>query len=194
VKFELHTDLSEENLGFHFLRLTPIWALITFLFVVVLQKRGLQQEIDKLAYVNEKLKQGTSDPGEPQEDILFVSGKKEMMIEPGTISHISVEDHYCYVYQISSDENQTKIDISQPLRKLEKLLPKNFIKVHRSHIVNLEHVTKIEKTERNYSLLLLGESFRIPISRSRLQKTLPVLERLLNLDATRVNKAPEVTL
>ena len=73
----------------------------------------------------------------------------------------------------------TKIDESRPLTRIEHLLPDTFIKVHRSHIVNLDKILNVEKLERNYALLLADE-FRIPISRNRLQQVLPKLQTFLD--------------
>lgn len=179
VKFELHADLSSTSSTFHFIRLTPVWALITYLFVVVMQKRGLLQELDELAQLNQKLKLGPHSQKSDKtiDDILLTSGKKETLISPKAISHISVEDHYCYVYHLSSTNELRKVDISQPLSRIQNVLPDEFIKVHRSHIVNVGHVSRIEKKGRNYTLSLCNDSYRIPISRSHLQKVLPVLHQ-----------------
>lgn len=46
----------------------------------------------------------------------------------------------------------------QSFKKMQELLPKNFIRVHKSYIVNL---SKIEQVER--SLIKIGKNF-IPVS------------------------------
>ena len=178
VKYELHADLNEANATFHFLRLTPVWALITYVFISVLQKRNLQQELTQLFAINSQL-QDRPRHSQATKAIDFSSGKKVTSIPANQISHISVDDHYCYVHFTEKGSTAAKVDVSGPLTRIEHLLPDYFIKVHRSHIVNLDKILNVEKLERNYALLLADE-YRIPISRSRLQQVLPKLQTFLD--------------
>lgn len=177
VKYELHTDLREIDTVFHFFRLMPVWALITYLFILVLQKRGLQQELGELTRINRQL-ESMAPRATETEMIEFVAGKKTVAIPADHISHISVDDHYCYVHS-EKDGAEQKLDISGPLASVEPLLPETFVKVHRSHIVNLEKISQVEKRDRSYALLLSNNRFRVPVSRGRLQEVLPRLQRFL---------------
>lgn len=49
------------------------------------------------------------------------------------------------------------------MEKLAEELPENFVKCHRSFIVNEEHITKIKLNE---NLLYLGRDLFVPVSRS----------------------------
>ncbi len=177
VKFELHEDLAETSQIFHFLRLVPVWALITYLFISFLQRRGLLKELEELSLVNDQLQSKEKTETETHK-VEFTSGKKQIAISANEISHISVEDHYCYVHY-SRDGTFGKFDVLGPLSSVEPILPSTFIKVHRSHVVNLDKISHVEKQDRNYALLLDNNQFRVPISRGRLQEVLPRLQRFL---------------
>ena len=47
----------------------------------------------------------------------------------------------------------------------ERLNPKEFIRIHRGHIVNLSHVAKIEKYDERRFLLRLDDGSRLVASR-----------------------------
>ncbi|MCK9312777.1 MAG: LytTR family DNA-binding domain-containing protein [Methanocorpusculum sp.] len=59
----------------------------------------------------------------------------------------------------------------KPLNELEKQLDHNFIRVHRSFIVNLEHVKSIKEVyDRTYEIELRHYSQKIPMSRTAYNK------------------------
>ena len=58
--------------------------------------------------------------------------------------------------------------LSYSLDSLSKALPKKFWQVHRSHIINLEKITKLKKLGPNKYILELEEGISFPVSRQRL--------------------------
>ena len=173
LKYQLHTDLHRGNSTFHLLRLTPVWALITYLFILVVQKRSLEAELGELNRINQGLHPAARPKAAP---LTFQSGKKQLEMDAASITHISVDDHYCYIYT-ETDGSVNKVDVSQPLREIEQLVPENFLQVHRSHIVNLDQVNRIERRDRNVRLLVGEHKGRIPVSRARLKHVLSALDQ-----------------
>jgi two-component system LytT family response regulator len=57
----------------------------------------------------------------------------------------------------------------------EVLDENNFVRVHRSFIINLNHLTKIEALEKNNYVAILKNDNRIPISRNSYAKLKGVL-------------------
>ena len=151
---------------------------MTYVFISILQKRSLQQELAQLATINSQLQERPRQ-NQATEIIDFSSGKKVTSIPANQISHISVDDHYCYVHFMENGKTAAKVDVSGPLTKIEHLLPDSFIKVHRSHIVNLEKISQVERQARNYTLWLFDNQFQVPVSRSKLQNVLPRLQAYL---------------
>ena len=51
-----------------------------------------------------------------------------------------------------------------------------FIQPHRSHVVNMAHISRIERVARNYEITIGKDDFRIPVSRHRIPHLLPALQ------------------
>lgn len=65
-----------------------------------------------------------------------------------------------------------------PLNQLEKELPREqFAKIHRSHLVNLQHVMGWRMV-RQQRRLVMEHGAQLPISRHRMAELKPVLKRL----------------
>jgi hypothetical protein len=175
-KFDLHADADADNAMFHYLRLIPVLMLLTFIFIQAYLKRTLENELIQLRKINEGL-----GPGPPKAisdvPITFESGRRSIQLTGHSISHISVDDHYCYIHY-RDGEDWLKTDVAQPLKEIKNLLPESFLQVHRSHIVNPRHLRSIEKESRSYTLQLMsGES--LPVSRHRINQVLPHLQKYL---------------
>ena len=93
------------------------------------------------------------------------------------ISHISVEDHYCRLVHKNGAELARHI-LRMSLNQLEDELPKGqFARIHRSHIVNLQHVAGW-RSVRQQRRLVMDHGAQLPISRSRMAQLKPDLKRL----------------
>jgi hypothetical protein len=102
---------------------------------------------------------------------------QNLRIPYNEISHVSVEDHYCRLVHISGDKLASHI-LRMPLNQLESELPdEKFVRIHRSHIVNLVHVTgwRMVRQQRH---LVMDHGEQLPISRSRMAELKPSLDRL----------------
>ena len=58
---------------------------------------------------------------------------------------------------------QEEFGVGETMEKLAEQLPENFVRCHRSFVVNEEHITQIRLSE---SLLYLGKELFVPISRT----------------------------
>ena len=55
----------------------------------------------------------------------------------------------------------------QPITSVEALLdPARFVRIHRSTIVNLERITRIEPYAKDSRIAILADGTRLPVSRS----------------------------
>ena len=106
---------------------------------------------------------------------LQVDGRNRKLL-PSHISHISVDGHYLDIYH-QKEETTEHILIRKPLTEMLEELPKPpFLRIHRSHIVNLNYISELKKMKRRYSVNLCDKQFSIPISRSNLSNFLSYLE------------------
>lgn len=89
------------------------------------------------------------------DDRLFIDSKtKANFIKVGDIKYISADNQYSVVHL----NNMTEFLFRRSLNNWENILPENsFIRIHRSTIINLEHVTKIEKSLNNKHRVILNK-------------------------------------
>ncbi len=83
------------------------------------------------------------------------------------------EDNYTHIF-LNTDE---KITVSKTIKEYEKLLtPVNFYRVHKSHVVNLNCITKFVKGEGGY--LVMDDGKMIDVSRRRRAAFMEQLRKL----------------
>jgi len=163
-----------------FIQLLPVWSLVTYFFVQPYVTESLKLELAKLRDVNAMLEAGVLDVSDTTESIRFQSGKTAFVLEAGSIRNIAVDDHYCYVHYRQKD-HFAKRDLAMPLRDVSALLPPEFLRVHRSHIVNLRSIRSVSRKNRSIQLVLDG-GFKVPVSRRRLDQVLPLMRQQLALN------------
>ena len=153
-------------------RLLPVWFLLTYIFIQPYLNEGLKLELSRLRDVNSLLKQREAEkaPSSPP-PIRFESGRTDFTLAADAIRNVVVDDHYCYVHY-RHNGGYAKRDLAMPLRDVRALLPDGFLQVHRSHIVNIEHIVSISRKNRTIRVVLDGDC-EVPVSRHRLDYVLP---------------------
>jgi len=171
---------TNDHVGsFGLLRLLPIWCLVTYLIVQPYMGESLKLELARLRDINELL-QGRTLSDRPTDPLIrFESGKTDFALPANTIRNVVVEDHYCYVHY-RHNEGFAKRDLARPIRDVLALLPADFVQVHRSHIINVQHISSLVRENRRIHVLL-DSGFKAPVSRHRLQEVLPLLQRQIAL-------------
>lgn len=98
------------------------------------------------------------------DDYFFVNTKKESkFIKLNSIKCIVAADVYTEIFT----NNNEKFLLSKPLNEWESQLPKrNFVRIHRSTIINLEYIDKVEKWF-NYSYQVYLQNINEPFVISR---------------------------
>lgn len=80
---------------------------------------------------------------------------------------------YCNFYL----ENKTRLTVSKPLKEFEEvLLTQNFMKTHKSHIVNLDHIEKYVRGTNGYLVMSNGSS--VPVSSRKKEEVLTRLRQV----------------
>jgi two-component system LytT family response regulator len=102
----------------------------------------------------------------PLERILIRDGTRVQVIPAASIDYIEAQDDYVQV--CSGGKGWLK---SQRLAELEEQLdPGTFVRVHRSYIVSLAAIERIEQAGKDSHCAVLRGGARIPVSRSGYQK------------------------
>jgi DNA-binding LytR/AlgR family response regulator len=170
----LHADVADAGSLFHFLRLLPVWLVVTFLIVQPWAHRALAQEIGRLNAINERLAALVRPQPAVAPRLRLEVGRTRLDVPIESVTHVSVDDHYCWVH-CWGDGRASKTAFGMPLRELQPHLPAQFVQVHRSHVVNLHAVTSVIRDGRECQLLVPGVE-PVPVSRQRVREVLARLE------------------
>lgn len=104
---------------------------------------------------------------------LTINGHKESKrIKTEEILFIEASGMYSTIVM----QNEEQIMASKPLKNIEELLPENFMRIHRSYIVNLDHVHSISNLGEN--TITLSNENKVPIAKkNRVQLKKKILEK-----------------
>lgn len=102
-----------------------------------------------------------------QVERLFVkTGTKIDVVPVETVIKIEAQDDYVEIH--TADKKYLKNDT---MNYLEKVLPaKTFTRVHRSHIINLNYINKIEKYGKESYVVILKDGSTVNVSKSRIKE------------------------
>lgn len=104
--------------------------------------------------------------GEKLERVVVKSGKKIHIITTGEIEYLEAQDDYVMLYCSSGKYLKQKT-----MNYFESHLDsKQFIRVHRSYIVNVDQINRIELYEKDSYRIQLKKGTTIPVSKTGLKK------------------------
>lgn len=158
-----------------FLRMLPVWFVVTYLLVQPYLNEGLRAELARLRDINALLESRDRPVAGTGQMVHFESGRTAFELDVHAIRNIVVDDHYCYVHY-QHEDGYAKRDLALPLREVLALLPPGFVQVHRSHVINPGHVASLQRKGRSIRVLLDG-GYEAPVSRHRLDEVLPLIQQ-----------------
>jgi len=111
-------------------------------------------------------------PERRPERIVVKDGPKIHVIPLEKLDYVEARDDYIELH--SAGRSYLK---QQPIASLEAMLdPARFVRVHRSVIVNLERVTRIEPYAKDSRIAILSDGTRLPVSRSGYARLMDAME------------------
>jgi len=111
-------------------------------------------------------------PGQRPERIVVRDGTRVHVIPLAKLDYAEAQDDY--VALASGGKRYLK---QQTIAQLESELdPTRFVRIHRSAIVNLERVTRIEPYGKESRLAILADGARLPVSRSGYARLLAAMD------------------
>lgn len=94
--------------------------------------------------------------------IAFQAANGMVFVRKNEIIHAEAAGNYTLIYLT----NNRSVRVLRKLKEVHELLPDdNFIRIHRSHLINLEHVVNFEKIEKD--TILLNDETTVTVSRNR---------------------------
>src|SRR5471032_3064886 len=104
--------------------------------------------------------------------VLIRDGAKVHVIASEKIDYVEAQGDYLQFY--SEGKSYLK---NQSMAELEsQLAPEQFMRIHRSYIVNIECVSRIEQATKDSHVAILKDGSKLPISRSGYQKIRTVIQ------------------
>jgi two-component system LytT family response regulator len=101
-------------------------------------------------------------PGQPIERIVVRDGSKVHIIPIAKLDYVEAQDDYAALH--SEQKSYLK---QQTIASLEAQLdPRRFVRVHRSYIVNVERIARIEPYAKDSRVVVLRDGAQLPVSRS----------------------------
>ncbi len=105
-------------------------------------------------------------PGTWLARVLVKDGAKVTVLPVGTIDYIEAQDDYIEIRSggRSHLKQQTLADIETDLD------PARFVRIHRSYILNVERIARIEPYAKDSRVAVLADGTRLPVSRAGYQR------------------------
>jgi two-component system, LytTR family, response regulator len=120
-----------------------------------------------------ELRQAARPPGQWPERIVVKDGARVHIIPIAQLEYAEAQDDYVALY--SGGRSYLK---QQTISSLEESLdPAKFIRVHRSFLINLECISKIEPYTKDSRLAILASGAQVPVSRAGYLRLKEAMER-----------------
>ncbi len=111
----------------------------------------------------------------PREEpnIVLSTSDKVYVVKISEIVRCESSNYYTFFYFI----DRKRILVSRTLKDNEELLSEyNFLRIHKSHLINLKYVTTFSRNERGF--VLMADGSEVPVSRRKREKVLEILSNL----------------
>ena len=131
-------------------------------------KNAIKKAKEKIVKPEEELKPAQQlleklpAPSAPINRIVTRKGNAINIIPVEQIRYVQAEDDYVMIYH-----NEGKALKQQTMKFYEEYLPKeNFVRIHRSYIVKVEEIKKLEPYTKDNYVAVLNSGEKLPVSRS----------------------------
>ena len=119
------------------------------------------------------LKAAAQPPGQHAQRIVVRDGPKVHVVPVDQLEYIEAQDDYVALH--AGGKSYLK---QQTISRLETSLdPERFVRVHRSYIVSLERVARIEPYTRDTRIAILTTGARVPVSRAGNMRLKELMEK-----------------
>ena len=119
------------------------------------------------------LRENLESPEKSNKKIILKNQESIFLLNVNDIVHCESDGSYTVV---ETNDNQ-KIVISRVLKEYDKLLSgSGFLRVHRSHLINLKHIKRFDKLDGGN--VIISNGHRIPVSTGGRERLLELFEEL----------------
>lgn len=181
--FDVLEILPEVNFGVIFTTSSDAFAIKAFRLAAIdyllkpIDPDQLQEAVQRAAAIsgNKKdsleLVKGSMQQGELPQHIALHTQEKIELIRIHNISRCEASGNYTTFYF----DNAKPLLVTKTLKEFDKTLqPHHFLRVHQSHLVNIDHIKAFVKTDGGY--LVMQDNARIPVSVRKRSMVIKFLE------------------
>jgi two-component system LytT family response regulator len=119
-----------------------------------------------------ELRAAATPPGQYHDRIVVRDGTNVHIIPTSRLDYVEAQDDY-----IALASKGTKQLKQQTISGIENALdPKQFLRIHRSYIVNLDRVAKVEPYGKDSKVAILQDGTKLPVSRAGYARLREVLD------------------
>lgn len=114
----------------------------------------------------EKLKEQIRESSSPQERFFVKTGNHIDVIPTEEIIHVEAQDDYVEFHTVKG-----RFLKKETMTQLEQQLPSDkFLRIHRSHIIRLDQMKKLEKYGKESYMVILKDGTKVQVSKSRIKR------------------------
>lgn len=144
-------------------------------FVYYDQANHYQKYVKEAEVLNNKINEPSKLIGQALIKLFNENGELEFQIPSNQILFIKSDGNYLELYLTEADSIKKHL-LRNRIKAIEKNLDDTFIRCHRSYIVNLNKIRKVDGNARGYELTLDTFKERVPVSRSLSKALFDALE------------------
>ena len=167
-------DLSNQPYGELFFNIVIKTVLIgtipIFILIAVEQNAHQRKKLKQALELTRKLRSNAAYDKNTEHKLILEAenGKVEIILQPEDLYYLKSDGNYVEVYYHSGSDKIEKKLIRNRLKTLEAKLPEGiFFHCHKSYIVSVNKIVRIEGNARNLELILKNTPESIPVSRQK---------------------------
>lgn len=147
----------------YFMFIASTTAVFPLLLIVIIRYMQVKNYLDRQYLVAELA---------PKPDVLVLEGEnktEKLTLVRSELLFIKAADNYVELY-LNKNNRLDRHLLRGTLSGMTAQLDEDFLQVHRSYIVNLNHVTEMSGKSPNYQLVFENLEETVPVSRNKIQE------------------------
>jgi len=147
----------------YFMSIAGVTAVFPLLLIVIIRYMQVKNYLDRQYLVAELA---------PKPDVLVLEGEnktEKLTLVRSELLFIKAADNYVELY-LNKNNRLDRHLLRGTLSGMTAQLDEDFLQVHRSYIVNLNHVTEMSGKSPNYQLVFENLEETVPVSRNKIQE------------------------
>jgi len=155
-----HYEFGQLPMEFFYEYRKDAQAYLTLALVIAGYRFIVRRLQGEASYLADSAESESAEPESPPERLLIKKLGREFLIQTGDIEWIEASGNYANLHI-----KDTVYPMRITMDKLEKLLPSNFARIHRSTIVNLEQIREMQALDTGDYQVTLRNNKNLTLSR-----------------------------